>query len=34
VQPLAAIRVFSLGDRRHWGRQRQYEWRYGKQRTK
>lgn len=33
VQPLAAIRVFSLGDRRHWGRQRQREWRYGKQRV-
>jgi len=33
VQPLAAIRVFSLGDRRHWGRQRQRVWRYGKQRA-
>ena len=29
VQPLAAIRVFSVGDRRHWGRQRQHMWRYG-----
>ncbi len=29
VQPLAAIRVFSLGDRRHWGRERQRQWRYG-----
>ena len=33
VQPLAAIRVFSLGDRRHWGRERQRMWRYGKQRV-
>jgi polyferredoxin len=33
VQPLAAIRVFSLGDRRHWGRERQRQWRYGKQRA-
>jgi MauM/NapG family ferredoxin protein len=31
VQPLAAIRVFSLGDRRHWGRERQRQWRYGMQ---
>ncbi|HUT74433.1 MAG TPA: 4Fe-4S dicluster domain-containing protein [Armatimonadota bacterium] len=30
VQPLAAIRVFSLGDRRHWGRPRQRQWRYGR----
>jgi MauM/NapG family ferredoxin protein len=33
VQPLAAIRVFSLGDRRHWGRKRQHQWRYGIQRA-
>jgi len=33
VQPLAAIRVFSLGDRRHWSRERQRQWRYGKQRA-
>jgi len=33
VQPLAAIRVFSLGDRRHWGRERQRQWRYGMQRV-
>ncbi|UCH36310.1 MAG: 4Fe-4S binding protein [Armatimonadota bacterium] len=30
VQPLAAIRVFSLGDRRHWSRELQRQWRYGK----